>query len=229
VYDDASTDTVDEGDVGYARMSANREILVKLPSDTVAADGQAYGKGILMQGDDGTDRRALLVGTDGHLQVDVLSGGTVGGGCLSVPVTLTVTNGAYTIADVAGGLITFANAVSANGKHAFVDSVVLAGVSAIPYELWFFNADIATPAADNAAFTLVAADTAKCLGVIPIATADYVAAQSAFNVATVRGAGLGPIKAGAATRSLYAYLKATATTTPGTTTLYLTVNFTYVD
>jgi hypothetical protein len=28
-----------------------------------------------MQGDDGTDRRALLVGTDGHLQVDVLSGG----------------------------------------------------------------------------------------------------------------------------------------------------------
>jgi len=40
-----------------------------------AADGQAYGVGVLMQGDDGTNRTALLVDTDGHPQVDVLSGG----------------------------------------------------------------------------------------------------------------------------------------------------------
>lgn len=43
------------------------------PTDTFAADAQAYGKGVLIQGDDGTDRRAILVGTDGHVQVDVLS------------------------------------------------------------------------------------------------------------------------------------------------------------
>lgn len=47
--------------------------LSALPADCFAADAQAYGKGVLIQGDDGTDRRALLVGTDGHLQVDVLS------------------------------------------------------------------------------------------------------------------------------------------------------------
>lgn len=150
------------------------------------------------------------------------------GSGLSVTATLTVTNGAYTVADVAGGLITFANAVSANGKHCILNSVKLAGVVAIPYELWFFNADIATPAADNAAFTLVVADTLKCLGVVPISSADYNSAQSAFNVATVRGVGL-QMKAAAAATSLYAYLKATAVTSPGTSTVYLTCEFEYLD
>jgi hypothetical protein len=152
----------------------------------------------------------------------------VKGAGLSVTATLTVTNGVYTIADVAGGLITFANAVSAAGKHAVINSIVLAGVAAIPYELWLFNADIATPAADNAAFTIVVADTLKCLGVIPIAAGDYCAAQSAFNVATLKGVGK-QIKAAAAATSIYAYLKATAVTSPGTTVLYLTVDFEYID
>lgn len=46
--------------------------------DGIAAEGAALGNGILVQGDDGTDRTNVLVDTDGHLQVDVLSGG--GGG-----------------------------------------------------------------------------------------------------------------------------------------------------
>jgi hypothetical protein len=154
--------------------------------------------------------------------------GTVRGSGLSVTATLAVTNGAYSIADVVGGLITFANAVSANGKHAVINSIVLSGVAAIPYELWLFNADIATPAADNAAFTLVVADTLKCLGVIRITAGDYCAAQSAFNVATLAGVGK-QVKAAAANTSIYAYLKATAVTSPGTTTLYLTVDFEYLD
>jgi len=154
--------------------------------------------------------------------------GTVRSSGLSVTVTLTVTNGAYTVADVVGGLITFANAVSANGKHAIVNSVKLAGVVAIPYELWFFNANIATPCADNAVFGLAAGDGAIFLGVVPISAADYNAAQTAFNNATVRGVGL-EVKANVATTSIYAYLKATAVTSPATTTLYLTVDFEYVD
>lgn len=44
----------------------------------VATEGSALGSGVLLQGDDGTDRTNVLVDTDGHLQVDVLSGG--GGG-----------------------------------------------------------------------------------------------------------------------------------------------------
>jgi len=43
------------------------------PSDTFAADGQAYGKGVLIQGDDGTNRRAILVDEAGNPQVDVVS------------------------------------------------------------------------------------------------------------------------------------------------------------
>lgn len=140
----------------------------------------------------------------------------------SIPVTLTVTNGAYTIGDVVGGLITLPSMVSANGKRAMVYSITLAGVTAIPYELWFLSADIATPAADNATFTLVAADTALVRGIVPIYASDYFAPASAFNVASLRNVGL-QVQAGAATTSLYAYLKATAVTSPGTTQIFLRV------
>ena len=144
----------------------------------------------------------------------------------TIPVTLTVTNGAYTIADAVGGLITFAGACSAAGKAAIINTVILSGVAAIAYELWLFAADIATPAADNAAFTLVAADAAQCKGVIPISTADYCAAQSAFNVATVRGVGL---QYSCTATTLYGYLKATAVTSPGTDTLTLSIKGEFID
>ena len=146
----------------------------------------------------------------------------------SIQVTLTVTNGAYSIADVVGGLITLPNMAGNKGRGAVINSIKLAGVVAIPYELWFFNADIATPAADNAAFTIVAADEAKILGVISIMAADYYAAQSAFNVACLRQVGLA-VQAAAGSTTIYAYLKATAATSPGTTELHLTVDFEYLD
>jgi hypothetical protein len=49
--------------------------VVTMPADTFVADAGALGKGVLIQGDDGTDRNNVTVDTDGHLQVDVLSGG----------------------------------------------------------------------------------------------------------------------------------------------------------
>jgi hypothetical protein len=154
--------------------------------------------------------------------------GTVRGRGFSVPVTLTVTNGVYTIGDVVGGLITLPGVASANGKHALINSITLSGVVAIAYELWFLSADIATPAADNAPFTLVAADELLVRGIQPISSADYFAAASAFNVASLRGVGL-EVQTGVATTSLYAYLKATAVTSPGTTTLYLRVSGEQID
>ena len=145
----------------------------------------------------------------------------------SKQVTLTVTNGAYTIADVVGGLITFQNMAMQEGKSVFINSIKLAGVVAVPYELWFFNADIATPAADNAALALAAADLTKFLGAVPITAMDYNSAQSAHNFATVRQVGM-EIQAAAGTQNIYAYLKATAVTSPGTTTLILTVDYEYL-
>ena len=140
----------------------------------------------------------------------------------SIAVTLTVTNGVYTIGDVVGGLITLAGVASANGKHAIIRTVCLSGVVANVYNLFFLSADIATPAADNAAFTLVAADELLFRGRVPIAAADYSAGPAAFNLATVNTAL--EVETGAATTSLYAYLVATAVTSPATTTLYLRVS-----
>lgn len=152
--------------------------------------------------------------------------GAVKGAGFSISVPLTVTNGAYTIGDVVGGLITLVGAASAAGKRSVIHSLTLAGVAALAYELWFFASDIATPAADNAALALVAADVAMCKGVIPIATTDYNAAQTAFNVATLRN--LGFVFTCTAT-TLYAYLKAVAVTSPGTTVLTLTIKGEFID
>jgi hypothetical protein len=173
-----------------------------------------------------TDLDALL--TELKVKADPTEAQLTAGLATSITATLTVTNGAYTIADVAGGLITFANAVSANGKSAILDSLKLSGVVAIPYEVWFFSADIATPRLDNAIFGLAAADGLIYLGMVPITAGDYAAAQTAFNNAAIRNIGL-QMKAGAGTRNIYAYMKATAVTSPGTTTLYLTADFIQVD
>jgi hypothetical protein len=142
-----------------------------------------------------------------------------------IPITLTVTNGVYTIGDVVGGLITIPGAVSAAGKRGIIYNVVLAGVVANPYNLFFFASDIATPAADNAVGTMVAADIAMCKGVIPIVAADYIAPVSAFNVATVNKL----LSYSCTATTLYAYLVAVAVTSPGTTVLTLTLKGEWID
>lgn len=143
----------------------------------------------------------------------------------SIQRTLTVTNGVYTIGDVVGGLITFpVSGMVGRQCELLIPSLELAGVVAIPYELWFLNANLATPAADNAAFTLVAADLPKLLGSVPITAADYKAGPAAFNLATVRNICL-DMQTAALNGNLYAYLVATAVTSPGTTTIYVTLNF----
>lgn len=142
----------------------------------------------------------------------------------SIQVTLTVTNGAYTVGDVVGGLITLPYATRRTGAPSFLHSLKLAGVEPIPYELWFLNVDLVTPAADNAAMTLVAADLPKVLGIVPITALDYCKAASAFYVACIRGVGLQVMPA-LGTQVIYAYMKATAVTSPGTTTIYLTADF----
>lgn len=49
--------------------------VLTLPSNTFVATDSAYGLGVLIQGDDGTDRHNILTDVNGHLQVDVLTGG----------------------------------------------------------------------------------------------------------------------------------------------------------
>jgi len=89
----AANDGVDVGNVDVASM----------PTDTFAADAQAYGKGVLIQGDDGTDRRAVLVDTDGHVKVDVVSGAS-SSDITSLPHAQTVV-AVQAITAVAGGAV----------------------------------------------------------------------------------------------------------------------------
>lgn len=56
---------------------------VELIDDAVVAEGGALGKGILLQGDDGTDRTNVLVDTAGHLQIDVLTSALPSGAATS--------------------------------------------------------------------------------------------------------------------------------------------------
>lgn len=65
---------------------------LQLIDDAVVAEGGALGKGVLLQGDDGTDRKNLNVdATTGDLQVDVTNTVTVDGSGVTQPVSGTVT------------------------------------------------------------------------------------------------------------------------------------------
>lgn len=143
----------------------------------------------------------------------------------STHVILTVTNGVYVIGDAVGGLLTFplTEVIFGNKRsNVFIASLKLAGVVAVPYELWLLSANLATPVVDADPLVMVVADMPKVLGVIDILATDYRAPLAAFNLATVSKIG---ILAQLATNNLYAYLKATAVTSPGTTRLDLTLDY----
>ena len=67
------------GSAAIGKLAANSGVdigdvdVTSLPADTFVAEAGALGKGVLLQGDDGTDRCNVLVDTDGHFQIDVLS------------------------------------------------------------------------------------------------------------------------------------------------------------
>jgi hypothetical protein len=147
----------------------------------------------------------------------------VKGNDFSVQVDFTVDAGAYAIGDALAAMGTFAGMASAAGKHAIINSIVLApndAMPAIPFNLWLLNADLATPIAKNAAFTIVAADALKILGIIPITAADYIPSQNSWNVASMGGVGR---EYATVATSVYAYLVCTATTAPVATHVYLTL------
>lgn len=78
----AANSGVDIGDVD----------VTTLPSDTFVAEEGALGKGVLLQGDDGTDRKNINVdATTGDVQVDVTNTVTVDGSGVTQPVSGTVT------------------------------------------------------------------------------------------------------------------------------------------
>lgn len=146
---------------------------------------------------------------------------TVKGADFSVYADITIDATAYSIGDAWGAMATFAGVASAAGKHAIINTITLlpnGAMPAIPVNVWILNADLATPVAKNAAFTLVAADALKVLGVVPITALDYIATQDSWNFATLRGVGL---EYTTPATSVYVYIVTTATTAPVATSVRL--------
>lgn len=101
---------------------------LQLIDDAVAAEGAALGKGILLQGDDGTDRTNVLVDAAGHLQVDVLTAPTT-----TVTGTVAATqSGSWTVTANAGtnlntsALVTSSNFTTVFGTASLVTTATLA-------------------------------------------------------------------------------------------------------
>ena len=77
-----------------AALDVSAAALVVSITDTsfAVADGNALGEGVLIQGDDGTDRKNINVdATTGDVQVDVTNTVTVDGSAVTQPVSGTVT------------------------------------------------------------------------------------------------------------------------------------------
>lgn len=108
-----------------------------------------------------------------------------------VSATPTLDTNAYASGDRVGSVMTFTNAMDDSGGTGTVISVVVLDKAAqgSALSLLLFN-DLPTVAsADNAAIDISDAEMAKCVGVIPIASGDYVTTAS-NSVATVRGVNL---------------------------------------
>ena len=116
----------------------------------------------------------------------------VAGYGLSISQTPIVTAGAYSALDAVGGMLVFANAARYAGGAIIVHSVSILDLAKVSAALTLVLFDRPfTPTADNGVFDPSDADAGNCLGVIPVAAADY----SAFNdwgIATVRALGFGP-------------------------------------
>jgi hypothetical protein len=100
--------------------------------------------------------------------------GKLGGLGGTVPVTPTVTAGAYTAGDVVGGLLEFANAARANGVGGLVVGVSIiddAGQDS-EMELWLFNAQ-PDAIADNAPFAPTEADLHDLAGILSTADGSW--------------------------------------------------------
>ncbi len=186
---------------------------------TIAADDISsvwYQRVKVTQGADGT---ATDVSTAAPLPVQT--------GAVTVSQTPVVTAGIYSAGDVVGGLLTFAAGSRSTAGHAKLNTVILKDKAFVKnvLELWLFDSDPGVPA-DNAVQTYTDANLAKCVGIVPIAAADYY--QAADNqVAIIKLTGF---QFHCAVTSLFGQLKCTGTPTYASTSdLTVTLEIEYLD
>lgn len=106
--------------------------------------------------------------------------GKVAGSSVTVAPTITVNTAVYVIGDSIGGKISLPNAVRVSGGASILYSLLLRDVSnqKPTGTLLFFDSDpSAATTTDHAAF-LFSTDIAKLVGVVPVASGDWVTINS---------------------------------------------------
>lgn len=143
-----------------------------------------------------------------------------------VSATPTLDTSAYASGDRVGSVIEFALAMDDSSGTGTVVSLVILDKAAAgsALSLMLFNDLPVVASADNAAIDISDAEMVKCIGVIPIATTDYVTTAS-NSVATVRNVNLeiGATKSAdnSTGRSIYGVLKSGGSPTYAASSLVL--------
>jgi hypothetical protein len=126
---------------------------VEIIDDAVAAEAAALGSGVLIQGDDGTDRKNINVdATTGDLQVDITHTVTVDGSGVTQPVSGTVTETNSAAIKTAVELID--NAISGTEMQVDVVAPLPAGTNAIGKLAANDGVDIGDVTINNASLTV---------------------------------------------------------------------------
>ncbi len=148
----------------------------------------------------------------------------VGASLVAAP---TVTAGIYSANDAVGSTMSFANAARATGGKGIINTLTFTDLTVVAnvLRLWLFDA-APTTIADNAAFDVLDAELPTCVGVIPIAAADYFVATDNQCVC-LRNVGLQYTVTGT---TLYGQLMCTATPTYASTSdITITLEVEYLD
>jgi hypothetical protein len=207
---------------------ANNVAVTAGSGTTVATDDVSdvhYQVVKLALGDEGVTTR--VTATDG-LPVEIVAGtvalsgedhiGAVGGHTVVIRPSITVTAGAYTAADVAGGELTLTSALrTSNGSGVLQDILITTeDGEAFQCNILIFSASPASNLADNAAFSWGSGDHDILLGKVEFVTADYET-LGADGVAHKQNLGIG-VKGTGGDANLHALIIATDGITFGATT-----------
>jgi hypothetical protein len=143
--------------------------------------------------------------------------GEVGGNTIIVTVVPTITAGAYSAGEIVGGELTLTNAMRKVSGTGVLHSLTLfdADNEGAAMEVMLFDANPTGTYTDNNTPTWNAADEAKFLGKVSIATGDYITVN-AMKMVCKTGIGLAVSANGSA--DLYAVVIVPGTPTYGTTT-----------
>ena len=189
----SGSDTVDAGDVGYLRMSAERELVVRigdgaggvLGAATVTEDDSASGtESIFLAGGERRDAPTSGVTSDGDFMYNGYSASgrlwADGGKTFVKRTTPTVTAGGYTADDCLGGEQSITGMARVSGEGGVITHVAMIaedddadGWAAEDVEILFFQSDPGGTYTDNAVLAgtgLTDADAALLLGTVLLDT-----------------------------------------------------------